>query len=220
MTKASSRLETAFSAVLVIVAIAMLSLYLHDRAQVNAARLAATVVADWETLAATGIPGGGSNDAPLVITAFMDFTCPFCSQMASVIDSLVGAHPQKFRAVFHYFPLRGQELAIPAAIAAECAREQGRFRDVYKALFAHQDSIGAWAWADFAEEAGVPDLDAYSDCVSRPDTEFTQIAAGRRAGEEGGVRGTPTIWLNGDFVTARSVADFKELARRHKVKLP
>ena len=220
MTRASSRLETAFSAVLVVVAITMLSLHLHDRAQADAARRAAAIVEDWETLTATGIRWGGSDAAPLVITEFMDFTCPYCSQMASVIDSLVSAYPQQFRVVFHFFPLRGHDLAVPAATAAECAREQGRFREMYRSLFAHQDSLRSWDWTAFGKDAGVPDLGAYSHCVSRPDTEFPQIAAGRRAGEEAGVGGTPTIWLNGEFVTARSVADFKELARSHKVKLP
>jgi protein-disulfide isomerase len=202
-----------------VVAVTMLSIYLYDRAQANPRTHPVSAVKDWETHNEAGIPLGGSADAPLVVTEFMDFTCPYCRRMAPVIDSLLSAYPEQVRIVFHHFPLRGHELAVPSAIAAECAREQGRFREMYRSLWANQDSMGSWDWARFAVDAGIPDLDTYESCVSGPESGFPRIAAGRRIGEETGVAGTPTVWLNGVFVTARTVAEFEEFARRQGVEL-
>jgi protein-disulfide isomerase len=220
MVSPGSWLDRASSVALVAVALIMLSLHLYDRARAKADHPPAVTVDNWERLTAMGIPWGGSDEAPLVITEFMDFTCPFCRPMASVIDSVVSTCPNQFRAVFHHFPLRGHRLAVPAAIASECAREQGRFSEMIRSLFAKQDFIESEDWTAFAKDAGIPDLGAYSRCLARPDSDFPQIVAGRRVGEQAGVSGTPTTWVNGEIVTPRSVPEFKELARGHGVKLP
>lgn len=162
---------------------------------------------------------GGSESAPLVITEFMDFTCPYCAGLAAVTDSLLQSFPDQFSVVFHHFPLTGRDLSMPSAVAAECAGEQGHFNDMYQTLFANRDGIGSINWRYFGEEAGVPDLEIFEACVARPAQDFEQIQRGRTIGEETGVRGTPTVWLNGQVVSARTVEEFVRLASERGFEL-
>jgi protein-disulfide isomerase len=63
-------------------------------------------------------------------------------------------------------------------------------------LFAKQSSFGLKPWSEFASAAGVPDLQAFEKCVSQ-EAEPPRVAAGKKAGDQLNVRGTPTIVING-----------------------
>lgn len=63
-------------------------------------------------------------------------------------------------------------------------------------LFRKQDSLGLKPWAGYATEAGVPDTAAFNACASTT-TATARIDEGLRIGNAIGVRGTPTIVVNG-----------------------
>lgn len=220
-----SRLDSIFTGILVSVALGMFGIFLYDRTgsarAVSAPRPAAEAFVEaWQEHNRFGIRLGGAEDAPMVIAEFMDFTCPFCAALAPVTDSLLQAFPQDVALYFHHFPLRGRDLSMPSAIAAECAYEQDRFQAMYRSLFSNAQSIGIWDWAEFARNAEIPDLVAFEHCISRPPEDFPRIAAGRRIGEESGVVGTPTVWVNGHVASPRSVSDFQALAEAQGITLP
>ncbi len=144
----------------------------------------------------------GPANAPIVITEFVDFQCPFCAQLAPTIDSIRSAFPNEVSIVFHHFPLSIHKYAVPAAIAAECARSQGRFWPMYHALFARQEAFGPNAWGSFALDAGVPDTAAFARCVSMPEDSFPRIEADQTMGNHEGVSATPTTWVNGRVIRA------------------
>lgn len=217
----STRFDTLSSALLVFVALSMFAIFLYDRRQSVASNRASTAnyVEDWQLLNQSGIRLGGAEEASLIVTEFMDFTCPHCARLAPVIDSLLVTFPDQVAVIFHYFPLRGRDLSMPSAIAAECAAEQGKFREMYSALYGYSDSLDVWEWNDFARHAGLSDLDSFQRCISRPVEDFERIALGRRIGEENGVMGTPTVWVNGLVVRARTVSEFIGIAEDQGISL-
>jgi protein-disulfide isomerase len=150
----------------------------------------------------------GHYCAELVVTEFMDFTCPYAVKWSFVSDSLNALYGDRIRIVFHHFPLQNRGHSQTAAIAVECALEQGVFDRMYTSLYQYQDSIGAVGWNWFADRSAVPDLEAFEDCVRRPVEEFPRIGQGRSVGLASGVRGTPTVWLNGEPIAVPSVASF------------
>ena len=64
----------------------------------------------------------------------------------------------------------------------------------------------------FAEEAGVPDLAAFEECVRLPADSFPRIQAGRELGERRNIGGTPTLFVNGRRFDARSFAELQGVA--------
>jgi protein-disulfide isomerase len=166
------------------------------------------IIDGWEDVANAGIVRTGGHGAELVVTEFMDFTCPYAVKWSFVSDSLNALYGDRIRIVFHHFPLQNRGHSQTAAIAVECALEQGVFDRMYTSLYQYQDSIGAVGWNWFADRSAVPDLEAFEDCVRRPVEEFPRIGQGRSVGLASGVRGTPTVWLNGEPIAVPSVASF------------
>jgi thiol-disulfide isomerase/thioredoxin len=111
-----SLFETIATSLLVAIALIVLGLHLHDRRVIWTDREAA-VIEGWKEHNRSGI-WLGREDAPIVITEFMDFTCPHCRALAPVTDSLYRSFPHEIAVVFQHFPLRNRPMALELAIAA------------------------------------------------------------------------------------------------------
>jgi protein-disulfide isomerase len=127
----------------------------------------------------------------------MDFTCPYCAQLASVLDSTMSDFPETVAVEFHYFPLSARGNSGLSAVVAECAAAQGRFPEMYRALLAQTDSLDLKSWMAFAREVGVALEERFAACISRPVDSFPRILADKALGQRVGVRGTPAVWING-----------------------
>ncbi|MEJ2371804.1 MAG: thioredoxin domain-containing protein, partial [Gemmatimonadales bacterium] len=116
------------------------------------------------------------------------------------------------RWVFYDYPLEQHPHAIPAALAARCAGEQGRFWQMHDLMFARQSQ---WSpkddargdFEELAEELGL-DRGAYRECV-RDGRYLEQIFASAKYGQRLGVNSTPTLFVNGQ----RAPQDYEELER-------
>ena len=108
----------------------------------------------------------GDPDAPLVVVEFSDFQCPSCQRHAMETQPVLN---EKFIAtgkvfwVFKNRPLRMHENAPAAAVAAECAGEQGKFWEMSGLLYQKSD---AWSEGDpdfpilaMADELGLDEID-------------------------------------------------------------
>ena len=88
----------------------------------------------------------GSPDAPITIIEFSDFQCPFCARfhvqtLPLLLDEYIDQG--KVKLVFRDFPIQSiHPNALPAAVAAECANEQGQFKAMHDMLF---DNQGQWS---------------------------------------------------------------------------
>lgn len=148
----------------------------------------------------------GPQDAPVTLLEFADYQCPHCAQFAALPGPAIRRDYVQEGLVqwrFYDFPLSSQTNAVPAALAARCAGEQGRFWEMHDMIYARQTE---WAgsgsprghFEDYAEQIGVG-VDAWGTCyVERQPLDA--IMASRRFGEQKGVNGTPTIFVNGERV--------------------
>jgi protein-disulfide isomerase len=139
----------------------------------------------------------GAIDAKVVLVEFSDFQCPWCRTMASRLREARERFGGDFAVVYRHYPIvRTHPFARKAAIASECAAEQGRFEQMHDALFESADSIGAFAWARFAIRAGLADTNAFTVCMES-DRASLVLQRDSIAAAELGVRGTPTSLING-----------------------
>ena len=86
----------------------------------------------------------GSASAPVTIVEFSDFRCSFCKKFwADTLPKLKKAYFEKgtVQFVFRHFAILGKQ-SEQAALASECAAEQGKFWQYHDKLFANQAALG------------------------------------------------------------------------------
>lgn len=149
---------------------------------------------DWRDILVSGHHLGQSN-ADITIVEFGDFECPYCRVFWS--NFAIARHEiGDVALVYVHFPLGRHRFAMPAARAAECASEQGRFLAMHDLLLSKQDSLGLKSWDAFAVEAGVGDESAFRACIDRSEP-FERIEGGLSLAERFEVTGTPGLIING-----------------------
>jgi len=82
----------------------------------------------------------GAKNGKVTIVEFSDFECPYCGRYKTTIDQVLKDYPDSVTLVFHHFPLSFHQYAKPAAVASECANEQGKFWEMYDKLFGYNNS--------------------------------------------------------------------------------
>jgi protein-disulfide isomerase len=149
-------------------------------------------VDDWEALARPGHVLGRAS-APIKIVEFADYQCPYCGSAAEALHRMVERSHGRIAVVYRHYPLtRIHPYALDAALAAECASNQGRFAAYHDALFRFQDSLGVWAWTRYAQVAGIADTTRLKDCVVHQRT-LSRIEHDRAVGDSLHLTGTPTF---------------------------
>ncbi|GAC1464536.1 MAG: hypothetical protein PVSMB7_07720 [Chloroflexota bacterium] len=102
----------------------------------------------------------------------------------------------RLRFVFRNFPLTDSHPhALHAAAAAEAAAEQGKFWEMHDVLHAHQDALDRHHLVQYADSVGL-DTHEFVRAVEN-DAHMLRIQSDYRSGEESGVQGTPTFFING-----------------------
>lgn len=157
-------------------------------------------------------PSVGPANAKVTIVEFSDFQCPFCTRVRPVLAEVLQRHPEDVRLVYRHLPLANiHPRAYPAALAAACADDQGKFWEYHDELF---DDPGELADADFgrlATKVGISDLPAFDACLGSEDTR-ARVDADIAAAQSAGISGTPAFLVNGVLITgAQPVERFEEL---------
>lgn len=198
ITEASSKFDRVVSVILTVATLVALALLIERR--FNPPEITGgdrvVLIKDWKSeIAALDVPLG--DTAGIVkVTVFTDFECPFCSRMDSVLTTLEGRYRGKIsRSVIH-FPLRGHQFAKPAAVAFECAKQQGRAAQMHHALYSGQATFGKVPWAEYAKRSAVSDTAQFDRCISSSAMD-ADIEAGRAFGTKQGITGTPAVVING-----------------------
>ena len=145
----------------------------------------------------------GDDDAPVVIYEFSDYQCPFCGRFYTDTLPLIEENyikTGKVRLIFKDFPLDSiHPEATPAAIAARCAGDQGKFWEMHDKLFENQRTLGNSNYKQWAEEIGL-DTAKFGDCI---DTR-KYLSAVRKdlvEGQQNGIQGTPGFFVNGRLIS-------------------
>jgi protein-disulfide isomerase len=159
-------------------------------------------------------PVRGNPRAPVTIVLFSDFQCPFCARVGPTLDEAQRTYGDKVRVVWKHQPLAFHPNALPAAKAAEAAREQGKFWQMHDRLFASQRELSPEAYERMAKELGL-DLRRFQESV-RSGKGQARIEDDQRLAARVGAQGTPTMFVNGEkvegavpFATLKAVIDRK-----------
>src|SRR5262245_11239921 len=83
----------------------------------------------------------GPQDATITLVEFGDYQCPSCGYYSPIVNEVLRRYPKDVRLEFHHFPLiQIHQFAMPAALAAEAAGEQGKFWEMHDMLYAKQET--------------------------------------------------------------------------------
>ncbi|MCB0325245.1 MAG: DsbA family protein [Bdellovibrionales bacterium] len=155
--------------------------------------------------ARTWIPDGshrddaflGAKDAPVVVQIFGDFLCRPCKQF---YDSSFKKLEQEFAAdgavqvLFRDFPLSSNEQAKPAATAAHCAGEQGRYWEMFGLLFEQQEDVRNGKLHELGARLDGVDSQKLNTCADSKKYE-TEIAADMAEARRLGLKGIPSFFI-------------------------
>jgi len=168
------------------------------------------------TIATAGAPAiGDPSKAKHVLVKFLDLQCPYCARMSGALVAATKNLPPNSAVVFKQFPLGFHKQARNAAIASLCAHAQGAYVPFMKHAFANYRAMAAAdeeAFRSWAQAAGVNDLAAFDRCVES-DPPAKQVDADIALAKKVGVRGTPTIYVDGRKYLGfdRSAARFRTM---------
>jgi protein-disulfide isomerase/uncharacterized membrane protein len=147
----------------------------------------------------------GSADAPVTIVEFSDFECGHCATFHQSLDDVLHRLGPNVRVIFRHFPLDSacnpkvaasvHPSACLAAVAAECAGEQGKFWQYHNLLFANQQELGRVFLIQYATRLGM-DVARFTECLGSADIQ-ARVREDAAEGGRLGIDSTPTVFING-----------------------
>ena len=154
----------------------------------------------------------GLATAPVEITEFADYQCPFCQtfatlQMPAIQERLIDTGRLRWR--YRDFPLQQHAYARLAAHSAACADEQGKYWEQHNRIYEGQQD---WAtgnagslFRNYAKAAGL-DLGRYDACM-KAGKYAGRIQASYNEGVQLGVSSTPTLLVGNRLYRGRIDSD-------------
>jgi protein-disulfide isomerase len=118
-------------------------------------------------------------------------------------------YPQDVKVVVKHFPLSSHKFARQAATAALAADAQGKFQEFHDKLFENQRVLNDAKVQEIARELQL-DLDKFNKDLKDPAIQQL-ITRDMTNGRQSGVRGTPTIFINGKRLNNRSLQGFQQM---------
>ena len=129
-----------------------------------------------------------------------------------VLEQVFEKNPNQVKLVFKNFPLRNHKSAMPAAIAALAAEKQGKFWEFHDLLFKDYNRLNEQKVKEIAQQLK---LDIKKFEKDRKDPRIgAMINRDMAEGNRAGVRGTPTVFINGRLLRNRKPAGFQELIEK------
>jgi protein-disulfide isomerase len=168
---------------------------------------------------AAGAPFKGAADAPVAIVVFTDFQCPYCARIVPVLNEVLEKNKGKAKLVFKNFPLNTHQFARKAAAAALAAGKQGKFWELHDRLFQNYNRLNDQVVQEQAQQLGL-DMQKFEKDMNDPQIQQA-ISQDYQDGIKAGVRGTPTIYVNGATLKNTNSEGFqaaidKELEKKGK----
>jgi protein-disulfide isomerase len=154
-------------------------------------------------------PSLGPEDAPITIIEFSDFRCPYCGVFhRDTFGALMAEYPAQIHFVYRDFPVVG---GFEAALASECANEQGAYWEFHDLLFSGEyANLDRQAYAAYAEKLDL-DVEDLLACVDE-ERYSEEVEADARYASGLGITGTPTFFINGiPMVGAQPLEAFTQI---------
>jgi len=151
----------------------------------------------------------GNANASITIIEFSDFQCPFCARFHNqTLPLILEEYIQegKVKLVFRDFPIQSiHHNALPASVAAECANEQSKFKEMHDVLFKNQNEWNKQETVDaltlFSQYAvGIKlDQEVFDACLTSG-KYIEEIRNDLNDGRDYGVSGTPGFFIGNDKI--------------------
>ncbi len=167
----------------------------------------------------------GNPDAPITIVEFSDFQCPFCARFhIQTLPLLLEEYIEqdKVKLVFRDFPIQSiHPNALSASVAAECANDQNKFREMHDTLFENQNNWNNLETIDalslFSQYASDIQLDQelFDSCLNSG-KHIPEIQNDLNDGRDYGVSGTPGFFVGNDqigFVELKGAQPFESFKK-------
>jgi protein-disulfide isomerase len=141
----------------------------------------------------------GPEDAPITIIEFSDFKCPYCGRFhEETFSQILADYEGQIRFVYRDYPILGQQ-SLDAALASECADDQGVYWQYHDLMFANHEDLSRAALIALAEQTEM-DVEAFTECFDKQ-THRDEIVNDYTAGYQLGITGTPAFFVNGKFIS-------------------
>ena len=140
----------------------------------------------------------GPEDAPIVMVEFGDFHCAYCKRFQDqTITPLLQNYGDKIRFVYRDYPILGPD-SLQAALAASCAYDQDAFWPFHDRLFSNPASLTRDSFLQYATDLNL-NIDQFTQCYDTA-AHQDQVVKDYTDGENLGVSGTPTFFINGKIL--------------------
>jgi len=125
---------------------------------------------------------------------------------------VIEKYPKQVKIVYKNFPIRSHKYSEPAAKAALAAQKQGKFWPFHDLLYAHYKDLSDKKMREIANQLK---LDMVRFEKDRKDPAIVgKVRADLRDGNKAGVRGVPTVFINGRPLRKRSLEGFSEIIEK------
>ena len=167
----------------------------------------------------------GKLDAPITIIEFSDFQCPFCAKFhIDTLPSIMNEYIKngQVKLVFRDFPIQSiHPNALPASVAAECANEQGKFKEMHDLLFENQRE-----WNNQNKNDVISTFNQYASKMNLEEEKFDsclrngkyieEIQKDLDDGRAYGISGTPGFFVGNDqigFIELKGAQPFENFKK-------
>lgn len=136
----------------------------------------------------------GNKKASVILIEFSDYQCPFCGRIQETINKLIENYKNQVAFGYRHFPLSFHKEADEAAIASECAREQGKFEEMHLLLYSNQNAQKKNDLKKYAREIKLKSTKKFDQCL---DSERYRGLVNQDIEDatELGITGTPAFFL-------------------------
>ncbi|AMV39487.1 Na+/H+ antiporter NhaA [Planctomyces sp. SH-PL62] len=138
----------------------------------------------------------GPEDAEMTLVEYGSYTCPRCQAVHEVVEGLRSRFGDRMRYVFRHLPVADDEDATRASVLSEYADQTtGRFWEVHEALMERGPSFSEGDFDEIARDHGL----SPGDATHEPEyaAARARVAEDVEGAQRGGVRATPTFFING-----------------------
>lgn len=149
-------------------------------------------------------PARGSADPQVTIIEFGDFQCEFCRDSADALSVALAQTSVPVRHVWKDAPLSTHGQALPAAVAARCAHEQGRFWEYHDRLLKRQAELGPNLYTTLMADLQLDPV-AFGTCQADP-VFAERVRASNAEAQALRVTDLPTLFVNGRRITGALTA--------------
>jgi predicted DsbA family dithiol-disulfide isomerase len=164
----------------------------------------------------------GDPNAPVKIIEYADYQCPSCASFTAIYeDSITRNYVETGRVqlIYHEFPLQQHANAVPAAEAARCAGDQGKYWQMHDTLYSKQtewesDGNAVSRFAGYAAALGM-DRGAFESCMAA-DKHLAAVNASGAAAQAANIQATPTFYVNGKKTDASNLKQAIDAALQGK----